>query len=256
MMKKKQIPDVVNTNAFALGNGHSTTSEIRASQSSERDSMEKTDTNGLEPRDAKYKNSIITIPNLICFGRAIGSIGLIWIALKGWPYWFAGVYAVLNLSDFVDGKLARWLKQRSDFGARLDSFADSTLYGALIAGALILSWNMLQHELAWLIVGVISYVATSSYGLIKFGRIPSYHTFGAKKTQWLALIAGVSLILEWSAWPMRICVIALVLTNIEAMAITHVLKEWRADVLTLFHVWPKDRTVNSNATPENETEGE
>ena len=200
----------------------------------------------IEPRDAKYKDAIITIPNLICFGRAIGSIGLIWIAIQGWPYWFAACYAVLNLSDFVDGKLARWLKQRSDFGARLDSFADSVLYGALIIGALILSWEMLQHELGWLIAGVGSYVATSAYGFWKFGRIPSYHTFDAKKTQWLALIAGVSLILSWSVWPMRICVIALVLTNLEAIAITYVLKEWRADVLTLFYVWPEKDSADQS----------
>ena len=194
-----------------------------------------------EPRDEKYKDAILTIPNLICIGRALGSIGLVWIAIQGWPYWFAGCYAVLNLSDFVDGKPARWLKQRSDLGARLDSFADSILYGALIIGATILSWEMLQHELVWLSIGIASYLMTTGYGLLKFRRIPSYHTFGAKKTQWLALAAGISLILGWSVWPMRICVVAVVLTNLEAMAITYVLKEWRADVLTLFYVWPTDR---------------
>ena len=199
----------------------------------------------LEPRDAKYKDAIFTAPNLICIGRAIGSLGLIWIALKGWPYWFAGCYAVLNLSDWVDGKLARWLKQRSDFGARLDSFADSILYAALVGGLSILSWDMLQYELWWLAAGIGSYFATTALGLWKFGRIPSYHTFAAKKTQWLALIAGISVILGWSVWPMRICVVALVLTNLEAIAITCVLKEWRADVLTLFHVWPKERNVVS-----------
>jgi len=199
-----------------------------------------------EQRDDKYKHAIYTIPNMICIGRAIGSFGLVWIAIKGWPYWFAGVYAVLNLSDFVDGKLARYLKQRSDLGARLDSFADSVLYGALIIGALILSWDMIQHELVWLAAGIISYLTTSCYGLLKFGRIPAYHTFGAKKTQWLALLAGLSLILEWSAWPMRICAIAAVLTNIEAIAITYVLKEWKADILTFFHVWPTDRTNQLN----------
>lgn len=200
----------------------------------------------IEPRDEKYKDAIFTIPNVICMLRAIGSIGLIWIAFEGRPYWFAGCYAVLNLSDFIDGKLARWLKQRSDFGARLDSFADSVLYAALIAGGLILSWDLLQHELIWLAVAIASYAATSFYGIIKFGRIPSYHTYAAKKTQWIALAAGVILILGWSAWPMRICVIALVLTNVEAMAITYVLKEWKADVLTLFHLWPTPRKNNAD----------
>lgn len=192
----------------------------------------------MEPRDAKYKDSIITVPNLICFGRIIGSVVLLGVAFAGLRYWFVGLFIALSLSDWVDGRLARWLKQRSVFGARLDSFADSVLYAALVAGALILSWNMVRPELIWIAVAVASYALTVGVGLWKFGRIPSYHTFAAKKSNWLALLAGVALVLEWSVWPLRICAIATTLTNLEATAISLVLDEWRSDVSTLFRVWP------------------
>jgi cardiolipin synthase len=192
----------------------------------------------LEPRDARYKNSIFTVPNVICLARLIGSFVLFSFAVMGWQYWFVGLFLVLSLSDWIDGKLARWLHQRSDLGARLDSAADAVLYAALISGVLVLSWERLQPELIWFAVGIGSYAVTTGAGLWKYGRVPSYHTYGAKATQWIALVAGVCLILDWSVWPMRIAVIAVTLTNIEATAITCVLKEWRADVLTLFHVWP------------------
>jgi len=199
---------------------------------------QQTSTKPVEPRDARYKNSIFTVPNVICMGRLAGSFVLFAFALMGWRYGFVGLFLALSLSDWIDGKLARWLHQRSDLGARLDSAADAVLYAALIGGALILSWDLLQHDLVWLAVGIGSYVVTSGAGLWKYGRVPSYHTYGAKLTNWLALIAGIFLILQWSVWPMRIVVIAVTLTNLESTLITLALKSWKADVLTLFHVWP------------------
>ena len=193
----------------------------------------------IEPRDPEYKDAIITVPNLICVGRGLGSIVLIWIAYKGWSYSFIGLLTVLVISDWVDGRLARWLKQRSDLGARLDSYADSVLYAAMLIGVTLLCWETVTQEMSWLLVAVSSYVVTTGYGLWKFRRIPSYHTFGAKKSQWLVLFSGIALVLGWSVWPLRLSAIAVTLTNLEAIAMTYVLDEWRADIATIFHIWPK-----------------
>ena len=198
-------------------------------------------TSPIEPRDARFKNSIVTVPNVICFVRLLGSLVLFAFAVLGWRYAFVGLFVALSLSDWIDGKLARWLQQRSDLGARLDSTADAALYSGLVGGALLLSWETLKHEWIWLAIGIGSYLLTTGAGLWKYGRVPSYHTYGAKCTQWLAFVAGVCLILDWSIWPMRIASIAVTLTNLEATAITCVLKEWRADVLTFFHVWPQSK---------------
>jgi cardiolipin synthase len=191
-----------------------------------------------DPRDERYKNAIITVPNVICFVRLVGSFVLLGFAIAGWRYWFVGLFLLLSLSDWIDGKLARWLHQRSDFGARLDSAADAALYVGLLGGMVILCWDRLLPELVWLGVGLGSYAVTTGAGLWKYGRVPSYHTYGAKFTQWLALIAGFCFVLGWAVWPLRLAMISVTLTNIEATLITCVLKDWQADVLTLFHVWP------------------
>lgn len=203
------------------------------------DSTSETRLNAPEPCDDEFRKSIVTVPNVICLARLFGSFGLWALAFAGLRYWFVSLFLVLSLSDWIDGKLARWLHQRSDLGARLDSAADAILNATLIAGAMILSWEMVWPEWIWLEVGISSYLVTTGAGLWKYGRIPSYHTYGAKVTQWIAAIAGVSLVLEWSVWPLRIAAIAVTLTNIEATAITCLLKEWRADVLSLFHVWKR-----------------
>lgn len=184
----------------------------------------------------RYRDRVITIPNIICGVRLAGALSLFWIAFMDNPRVFAGVFTILSLSDWIDGKLARWLHQRSDFGARLDSFADSVLYGALFFGMMWLRWDLLRSEAVWWIAAFLSYVLTTSAGLIKYGKVPSYHTYGAKLSHWLILIGAVCLLLDYSVWPFRIAMVGVTLTNLEATAITWHLAEWRADVLTILHV--------------------
>ena len=155
-----------------------------------------------EPRDPQFKDAILTVPNVICMIRLAGSFVLLWVAAMGWRYGFVALFIALSLSDWIDGKLARWLKQRSDLGARLDSTADAALYAALLGGMFVFSWDLLQSYWIWPAVGLASYAITTGVGLVKFGRIPSYHTYGAKLTQWLALGAGVCFVLQWAVWPM------------------------------------------------------
>ncbi|MFY9255913.1 MAG: CDP-alcohol phosphatidyltransferase family protein [Fuerstiella sp.] len=188
--------------------------------------------------DSPYKDRYWTIPNVICVVRIIGSFGLLWLAVAGFPTAFIVCFLALHLSDWIDGKLARWLNQRSDFGARLDSASDAILYGCLIIGCLMLKRDVLQPEAIWLVVALASYCITTGYGLWKYGRVPSYHTRLAKIGNWLVLAGAVGLVLDWSLWPMRIAALVGTITNLEATAITYVLPKWRADVLTVLDVLP------------------
>ena len=193
------------------------------------------DVDGPEP----YKDRYLTIPNVICVARFLGSLVILWFAFNGYATVFTFGFIALSLSDTIDGRLARWLNQKSEFGARLDSASDATLYGCLVIGSVMLKWKQLQAEAVWLIVPLVSYAVTTGFGLWKYGRIPSYHTWGAKYSQWLVLAGATAMLLDWSMWPMRVASIAVTLTNMEATAISFVLPTWRADVLTLLHVLPK-----------------
>lgn len=195
----------------------------------------------VEPRDDAYRNWIFTIPNVICMVRLLGSIVLLVLALIGLRYWFVSLFVALTLSDWIDGRIARWLHQRSDFGARLDSFADAALYTALLVGTAILCWDAFQAEYVWVAVAVGSYFLTTLTGLIKYHRIPSYHTWAAKKSQALVLLAGVALVLGWAVWPLRLAALAVTITNIEATLMTLVLPRWHADVPSLWTAVRSDR---------------
>lgn len=192
----------------------------------------------LQPGAGAARDRILTIPNLICFLRIPGSVVLAALAIAGESQWFAGLFVALSLSDWIDGKLARWLNQRSDFGARLDSFSDALLYAALFFGMTLLRRDVLQDEAVLLLVAFSSYVLTTAAGLVKYGKVPSYHTYGAKTSQWLILVGAACALLNVSIWPLRVALAAVLLTNLEATLITLRLPEWRADVLSLFHAVP------------------
>ncbi len=195
----------------------------------------------VEPRDAAYRSWIFTIPNIICMLRLVGSGLLVGLAIAGLPNWFVFLFVVLTLSDWIDGRLARWLRQRSDFGARLDSFADLALYAALLLGCAILCRKLLLAEWPWLAIALGSYVLTTAAGVIKYHRVPSYHTWSAKRSQFFVLAAGISIVLGISVWPLRIAAIAVTITNLEATLLTVVLPQWQADVPSLWHVLREKR---------------
>jgi phosphatidylglycerophosphate synthase len=181
-------------------------------------------------------SSFWTIPNVLCVARFIGSFALLPLALADRPYWFVGVYLVLITSDLIDGPIARKFHQRSDTGAHLDSIADITLNACLLAGVAILCWTSLQHELLFVGSVIGSYCLSQAFGFWKYRRLLSYHTYIAKFSQWLAMSAAVSLILDWSEWPLRVASIAATLGNLEAIAITAALKKWQTDVVSFFRV--------------------
>jgi len=185
-----------------------------------------------------YKHSYVTVPNVICAVRLIGALGLFWLATLNRLNLFTWVFVVLNLSDWIDGRLARWLRQRSDFGARLDSFADAVLYSALFFGLFWFRGDVLAREMGWWLMGLFSYILTTGAGLWKYGRVPSYHTYGAKVSQWFVLAGAICLLLDYLHWPFRVAMVLVTITNLEATAITWLLPKWRADVLTILHVLP------------------
>ncbi len=179
-----------------------------------------------------YYDRYVTVPNIICLFRIVGSVCLIPLAVYDYPTAFVIAFIALSLSDWVDGKLAILLNQRSAFGARLDSASDAVLYFCLIIGCLVLKWDVLQTQWGWIAMALASYALTTGYGLLKYGRVPSYHTRGAKISQWIVLGAGVALVLDWSLWPLRIAAIATTVTNLEATAMTRLLDQWYPDLLS------------------------
>lgn len=179
--------------------------------------------------------SLFNVPNTLCMIRLTGSFVLVVLALNNATMIFFWTFLFLVFTDWIDGKLANLLHQRTDFGARLDSVADTTLFTALLFGLFWLMPDFVSTYAVWIVAVAISYAMTSVLGLIRFGRVPSYHTWAAKSSDHLMTIAVICLFTGWAIWPALFAMAFVVLTNLEAMAISFSLRQWRADVPTIYH---------------------
>ena len=192
--------------------------------------------NSDRPKNGRQSRKL-NVPNVLSAIRVVGSPVLLGLALCGYSTGFFWLFILLEFTDWVDGKLAKLLHQETTFGARLDSVADAAMYGAVVLGTCWLKWNLVSAEVAWILAVLVSYALTTGLGLVKFRRVPCYHTRSAK-TCWLFVLVAmvfVFLVPDRSALPLRIATAAVVATNLEATLITLVLDEWRANVPSLFH---------------------
>lgn len=196
----------------------------------------------LDVAEPEISNKILTIPNLLCLVRLVGSFILIPIAWQGRNEVFLWCFIFLAMTDWVDGKLAILLNQRTVLGARLDSWADAALYAALLFGVVTLYGDTLRAELAWIATALVTYLISTVAGFWKYKRWPSYHTRAAKTSWFLTGLAVIALFVEWAIWPLRVAAVAVTLTNIEAIFITIISPAWRADVTSVYHAWRDCKT--------------
>jgi len=184
---------------------------------------------------------LFTVPNIICMVRLAGSFVLVAIALMDESEVFLWIYLFLAMTDWIDGKLAILLDQRSVLGARLDSWADAVLYAALAFGALTMQGAKLLSELPYVLAALGAILVSVAAALWKYRRWPSYHTRAAKISWFLVMVGAASLFLDWPLWPLRIALAAITITHAEAILITIVSQTWRFDVPSVYHAW-RDRS--------------
>ncbi|NIP95136.1 MAG: CDP-alcohol phosphatidyltransferase family protein [Akkermansiaceae bacterium] len=162
------------------------------------------------------------------------------LACLEWGEAFLWLFLLLALTDWLDGKLAILLNQRSVLGPLLDSWADAALYAALLFGALWMHGETLRSEWAWVVPALATYALSTIAGFCKYKRWPSYHTRAAKTSWFLITVGAASLLGGWALWPLRAALAAVTPTNLEALLITGISPAWRADVTSLYHAW-RDR---------------
>jgi CDP-diacylglycerol--glycerol-3-phosphate 3-phosphatidyltransferase len=175
------------------------------------------------------------LPNALS-GLRIASVPvLLALAWSGRPTPFLWCFGAALASDVVDGFVARRFGAASELGARLDSWGDLLIYAVLPLCAFWLWPERVLEKLPLVAIALVCFAAPTGVGLLKFGRITSYHTYFAKA---IANLLGVALVLYLGfglGWLFDLAVILLVFEAIEEIAITAVLPELRSNVHSIFH---------------------
>jgi phosphatidylglycerophosphate synthase len=98
---------------------------------------------------------------------------------------------VAGATDFLDGYLARRLKQESARGARLDALADNLLLISAAAWIQLLHPEILADNRAPITATACLYVGALSVGLVRFRRLGNLHLYSSKAAGGLLYSFGV-----------------------------------------------------------------
>jgi len=175
------------------------------------------------------------LPNLLSIVRLLLVPVLLVLASRGQARPFLGLLIGSLATDVADGWLARRFNLATPLGARLDSWADFLTWLALPVCAWWLRPEALRREAVFIGVGILFYLAATTAGFLKFGRLTSYHTWAAKLS--FALF-GAAVLVFFSGGPsslVRWIIPVVMLTAIEEIAITLTLPELVSNVPSLWH---------------------
>lgn len=186
-------------------------------------------------------NNTLSIPNLLSILRLLMAPLMLFAAWMGRGDFFIGIFVTALFTDWLDGFLARRMKMTSELGARLDSWGDLMVYLCMPLAIWWLWPEIIRQEAAWIITAICSFSLPVFVGFVKFRRLTSYHTRGAKLSA--ALLSGSTLLLLMGgpSWPFRLSTMVLVAAALEEIAITVILTRWQADIPSLIQALPSRR---------------
>ncbi len=148
---------------------------------------------------------------------------------------FLALFGLGLLSDVLDGALARRLGQESDFGARLDQWADFALWVSFPLGAWWLWPEIVRREAPYVILAIVCLLLPTAIAYARYRAVPGYHTWSAKLSSVLMGIAVPLLLIFDVAWPFRIAALFQLVCAVDELGITYLFAECRHDVPSVFH---------------------
>jgi CDP-diacylglycerol--glycerol-3-phosphate 3-phosphatidyltransferase len=178
---------------------------------------------------------MFTTPNLLSGGRLTLTPVLFALAWQERATAYLSCLAIALLSDALDGWLARRLEGKSDLGTKLDSWADIVLCLSIPLGVWWLWPDLVRHEAKFVGAVVACYAIPVLFALLKYRRLPSYHTWTAKLAGVLMGTGGLVLLAGGPAWAFHLAALAVLIEAIEEVAITAILPQRRSNVPSFWH---------------------
>ena len=142
----------------------------------------------------KYKNRIITIPNILSFFRLCLIPVIVWLYIGKKDYLLTLVILIISgVTDIVDGIIARKFNMVSDFGKAFDPIADKLTQAATLS-CLVSRFNYMLIPLILLVVKEVFTGITAIISIKKTETVKGADWHGKLTTVVLYLMMGVHLI--------------------------------------------------------------
>jgi cardiolipin synthase len=194
------------------------------------------------------KKELLTIPNLISSYRLVVFPLILYFIIAGHERLFA-IFLVINLiTDLIDGVIARRFHMETEFGAKLDSFADNLTYLLAFTGLLVFKLEDLRPHFISFVVFIAVLVLTVVVSLIKFRKFPSFHLYSTKISGYIQAAFFICTFFIRFYPPLYFLMISwAILAAIECLTIDMLIPEMRSNIKGLYWVLKerkeqKDRT--------------
>jgi CDP-diacylglycerol---glycerol-3-phosphate 3-phosphatidyltransferase len=148
---------------------------------------------------------------------------------------FLAGYILAILSDIFDGIIARLLQVSTAQLRQADSWADIVLFLCLALGTWRVYPQVLMNLRIPLLIAIAAQVFLFSLCLIKYRKLPSYHTYTAKAWGLTILTATIALFGFGYAPTLWLAIVFCWLNSLEEIIMTLLLPQWQCDVLSLYH---------------------
>jgi cardiolipin synthase (CMP-forming) len=193
------------------------------------------------------KGNLLTIPNLLGFYRILMFPVILTFIITRHENLFAIFVTINLLTDILDGFIARRFNMQSEFGARLDSFADDLTYLLAFTGIILFKHDEFMHHLVWFIVFFAFLALPILIALARYGRTPSFHLYSTKIGGYIQGTFFITLFTFGFIIPLFYFMVAWgILSAVEHIAIQLTLPEPRSNVKGLYWVIKEQRNRKNN----------
>lgn len=122
----------------------------------------------------------LNVPNLLSFYRLLSFPFVLYFVLIKHENIFAILLIINLITDALDGMIARAFNLQTEFGAKLDSYADIGMYISAIVGVIIFKSEDLAPHLISLYIFIAAFIIPKIISYYKFREFPSLHLYSAK----------------------------------------------------------------------------
>ena len=144
--------------------------------------------------ESRYKNKILTIPNVLSFFRLCLIPIIVWLYISKEDYfWTLMVLLLSGLTDVVDGIIARKCNMISDFGKAFDPIADKLTQAAMLC-CLVVRFNYMLIPLGMLVIKEVVTGITALISIKKTEQVEGAAWHGKLTTVVLYLMMAVHLV--------------------------------------------------------------
>lgn len=183
------------------------------------------------------EKSFYSIPNLLSFYRIFTFPLVLYFALSQNELIYFILILIDLISDILDGFIARRFKLQTEFGARLDTFADIGMYILAFLGVVIFKASELDPYIFSLLVFFMVFAIPKIIGWIKFRRFPSLHLFSSKIGGYLQGFFFLHLfIFGFSPGFYYVMIIFGILSFIEQIIIVLIVRDMRSNMKGLYWI--------------------